>query len=110
MTLKNTTQLFGNIGTINELKETPKSKVITLTLAVNEKFKNKAGEEIKNTHWFSLEAWGKTAEYIQNNFSQGNYIAIEGKLLADEYEDKEGNKRTAFKIRLNEIINLSNKK
>lgn len=43
-------------------------------------------------------AWEKTAQFIDKYFSKGDMILIEGRLQSRSYEDKNGNKRTAFEV------------
>lgn len=43
-------------------------------------------------------AWQQTAEFISKYFSKGDMILVEGRLTSRSYEDKAGNKRTAFEV------------
>lgn len=51
----------------------------------------------KQTHFFEVEMWGKTAEAVANYSSKGKKILIEGRLKVDSWE-KDGQKRYATRI------------
>lgn len=87
----NTVNLMGNIGKDIELKTTPSGKsVCSFSLAV------RRTKDV--TDWINVVAWEKTAEMIANNFSKGSKIAITGSIQTRNYEDKQGNKRTAVDV------------
>lgn len=65
-------------------------------LAVDRKFKDKGGK--KTTDFFDVEAWGKLAELCGNHLDKGRQVAIEGEMRRDEWTDKEGQKRTSWKV------------
>ena len=93
----NSVNLIGRICTDLELKTTNNgTSVISFCLAVDRKFKNAAGE--KETDFINIVAWRKTAEFIYKYFSKGQQIAITGNIQTRNYEDKQGNKRTAFEV------------
>ena len=43
-------------------------------------------------------AWEKTGEFINQYFSKGSAIAVEGRLQSRQYETKEGQKRTVLEV------------
>jgi single-strand DNA-binding protein len=45
-----------------------------------------------------LVIWNQPAEYLCRYASKGTKIAVTGKLTTRKYEDKSGNKRTAFEV------------
>lgn len=55
------------------------------------------------TDFFDCVAWRARAEFLERNFSKGDMIIITGKLITEEYIDKNGNKRKAVKILIYEI-------
>ena len=52
----------------------------------------------KKTSFINIVAWRGTAEFITKHFAKGNLIAIIGTIQTRNYEDKNGNKRTAFEV------------
>jgi single-strand DNA-binding protein len=62
------------------------------SLAVDEGFGDK-----KQTFFFDVEMWGKTAENVANHSGKGRKVLIEGRLKVDTWE-KDGQKRSAVRI------------
>lgn len=50
------------------------------------------------TDFLRCVAWRHTAEYLTKYFRKGNFIAVTGIMTARDYTDKEGNKRTAYEV------------
>ena len=109
--LKNKVQLIGNLGMNPEIKNLDSGKKLAkFSIATNESYKNAQGEKVEDTQWHNLVAWGKTAEIIEKYLKKGNEVAIEGKLVNRNYDDKDGNKRYVTEIVINEILMLGSKK
>jgi single-strand DNA-binding protein len=109
--LRNKVQLIGNLGMNPEIKNLDSGKKLAkFSIATNESYKNAKGEKIEDTQWHNLVAWGKTAEIIEKYVKKGNEIAIEGKLVNRNYDDKDGNKRYVTEVLVNEVLMLGSKK
>jgi len=109
--LRNKVQLIGNLGNNPEIINLDSGKkLVKLSLATNESYKNSNGETIQDTQWHNLVAWGKTADIIEKYLEKGNEIAIEGKLVNRNYDDKDGIKRYTTEIVINEVLMLGGKK
>ena len=50
------------------------------------------------TDFINCVAWRQTAEFISRYFHKGSMIAINGSIQQRQYTDKNGNKRNAFEI------------
>lgn len=108
--LKNSVRLLGNLGANPELRELPSGKKLArINLATSESYKDAEGNKVTETQWHNLVAWGKTAEYASKYLTKGSKIAIEGKLINKNFNDKDGNKRYLTEIYVNEILNVSSK-
>ena len=87
----------GNLTRDPELRDTPNSHVANFTVAVNRKYR--AGEEQREEVAFiTCEAWGRTAEIVCQYLQKGSPVFVEGRLKQDNWEDKDGNKRSSLKI------------
>tara|TARA_R110002096_G_scaffold282151_2_gene476169 strand:+ start:50 stop:388 length:339 start_codon:yes stop_codon:yes gene_type:complete len=105
--LRNKVQLIGHVGQdpiITELESG--KKVVRLSVATNEHYKDGKGEKQTDTNWHSLVAWGKIADIIEKYVTKGKEIAIEGKLTSRSYEDKDGVKRYVTEVVVSEILLL----
>lgn len=92
----NNVTLCGRTTTDIELKATPNGKsVATFTLAVERDFSNN-GE--KETDFFSIVVWGKTAEFASKYFPKGSMMTLGGRLQNRSYTDKDGNKRYVTEV------------
>lgn len=106
--LRNKVQLIGHVGQEPEIKIIEGGKKLAkLTLATNEVYYNDNKEKITDTQWHNITAWGKTAEIIESFVNKGKEIMVEGKLTYRNWEDKNGEKRYATEIIVNELLLLS---
>lgn len=99
----NLTVLTGNIATDIELRQVGDTVVTSINLAVRDNFKK------DTTHFIRVEAWGKTAELLNQYCSKGSKIGVEGSLKVDKFQDKEGNNREITKVNANRIEFLDSK-
>ena len=108
--LRNKVNLIGNLGNNPEVKvfESGK-KMVRLSLATSENYKNIKGEKVEETQWHNLVAWGKTADIAEKYLQKGSELAIEGKLSYRSYEDKNGEKKYITEIIVNELMMLGKK-
>ena len=67
----------------------PQTCIARFTLAVDRRFK-KDGEA--SADFISCVAFGKTAEFIEKYFRQGNKAVIEGRIQTGSYTNKDGQK------------------
>jgi single-strand DNA-binding protein len=108
--LKNKVQLIGNLGQNPEIISFENGKKLAkMNIATNETFKDSKGNKQTDTQWHNVIAWGKTAEIIEKYVKKGQEVAIEGKLVNETYEAKDGTKRYATKIQISEFLLLGNK-
>ena len=108
--LRNKVQLIGNLGKQPEIKTTESGKkLVKFSLATNEIYTNVKGEKVKETQWHNLVAWGKLADIVEKYLNKGSEVAIDGKLVSNDYTDKEGNKRYNTEIQVNELLMLGGK-
>ena len=95
--------LMGNLTRDPEMKYLPSGAHVTnFGIAMNEKYTDReSGEDKEIVCFVDVEAWGKQAETINEYFSKGRPIFIEGSLRFDSWETPEGEKRSKLKVRLN---------
>ncbi|WP_136669091.1 single-stranded DNA-binding protein [Flavobacterium sp. H122] len=105
--LRNKVQLIGHVGQEPEIKILEGGKKLAkLTLATNEVYYNDKKEKVTETQWHSITAWGKTAEIIESFVNKGKEIMIEGKLTYNNWEDKNGDKRSSTEVVVSELLLL----
>ena len=88
---------IGRFTKAAELRHTQNgTAVASFTLAIDRDRKNESGE--RETDFVPVVAWGKTGEFVANNFTKGQQAAIKGRLQMREWTDKDGNKRKTAEI------------
>jgi single-strand DNA-binding protein len=90
--------LIGNLTRDVEVKSVGSSSVAGFGIAMNRKWKDQSGEPKEEVTFFDITAWGKTGENIARFFAKGKPILIEGRLKLDQWEDKEGQKRSKLSV------------
>jgi single-strand DNA-binding protein len=91
--------LIGRLGKDPEIKYTPSgAPVAKFSLATDEVFKDRAGEQQRRTEWHNIVAWNKLAEICGEYLTKGKQVYIEGSIRSRQWEDQSGNKRTAYDI------------
>lgn len=109
-TLKNRVQLIGNLGNAPEVKNLQNGKkVVRMSIAINESYKNTQGESKNDTYWHTIVAWGKTAEIAERFLVKGSEVAIDGKLVSRTYTTADGQKRFVTEVVANEVLLLTRK-
>ena len=90
-TFNNNVQLIGHLGGDLEMKTLQGGQLIgRVSLATNERFKDKEGNLQEKTQWHRLLIWGKMAETMNNILQKGSHVGIRGKLQYGQFENKEG--------------------
>lgn len=70
--------------------------VAQFTIAVNRSYV-KQGEE-RQADFITIQAWGKTAEFISKYFKKGQQIGVTGRIETGSYDDKDGKKVYTTKV------------
>jgi single-strand DNA-binding protein len=102
--------LIGRLGKDPEVKYTPSgAPVAKFSLATDEVFKDRSGEQQKRTEWHNIVAWNKLAEICGEYLTKGKQVYIEGSIRSRQWEDQAGNKRTAYDIVARDMRMLGSK-
>lgn len=102
----NRVELIGRIGRDPEVRTLESGKIVNLSLATSERFKNKDGEVQENTEWHNLTMFGKLAESADKLLVKGTLVYVDGKLHSRSYE-KNGETRYVTEILCNGFQLLS---
>jgi single-strand DNA-binding protein len=108
--LKNKVNLIGRLGVQPEIVNLESGrKLARFTLATNENYKNKNGDWQSITQWHTINAWGKLAELVQKLLVKGQEIVLEGRLVNQTYDNKNGEKRFTTIVEASEFLVLTPK-
>jgi single-strand DNA-binding protein len=91
--------LIGNLGRDPELRYTRDGQGVTnFSVATNERWRDKEGNNQERTEWHRVVVWGKQAENCAQYLQKGRSVYIEGRLQTRDWEDREGSKRQTTEI------------
>ena len=91
--------LIGRVGRDPEVRYTSSgSAVANFSVATDESFKGRNGEQQQHTEWHRVVAWNKLAEICGEYLTKGKLVYIEGSIRSREWDDQSGNKRTTVEI------------
>ena len=89
--------LIGRLTADPELKQTQSGiSVCSFSIAVDRAYSGRGGE--RQTDFINIVTWRQQAEFVSKYFSKGRLIGIEGSIQTRNYEDRNGNKRTAVEV------------
>ncbi len=109
MSLRNKITLIGRTGKEVEIVKFENGKIAKVSLATTDYYTNALGEKVEETQWHNLVANGKLADIMEKYVEKGKEIAVEGKVVYRNFEDKEGVKRFVTDIRIDQLVMLGSK-
>nr|DAO22016.1 MAG TPA: Single strand binding protein [Caudoviricetes sp.] len=93
----NVVAIMGRLVADPELRTTQNgTKVTTFRIACDRSFV-KQGEE-RQADFVDVVAWQQSAELVCKYFQKGGLIAVDGSLQSRNYQDRNGNSRTAVEV------------
>lgn len=96
--------LMGNLTRDPETRFTANNQTVTkFGVACNRKWKSKDGQMQEEVTFVDCEAWGYTAENIGKYFCKGKPILVEGRLKLDQWDAKDGTKRSKLLVVVEEF-------
>ena len=103
--------LVGNVGRDPEVKYTASGvPVARLSVATNERFKDRNDQWQDRTEWHSVVAWQRLAEIVGEYFRKGTKVYVEGKLHTSSWEDPQsGERKYRTEIVAREIVLLGSR-
>ena len=107
--------IVGYLGREPEMRYSPSGQAVTnFNLAANRQYTDSNSQVVKETTWFRVSTWGKTAENCNQYLHKGSLVLVEGRLTCDPetggprlYSRKDGTPGTAFEVTANTVRFLS---
>lgn len=105
MSSDNFCSLTGNLTRDPELRFTTGGRAVcSFGLAVNRRWKNKAGDGWEEeTSFFNIVAWGDMAENVATSLTKGSRVTCTGRLQQRSWETPENEKRSVVELVADEI-------
>ncbi len=102
----NEVRLIGNVGRDPDVSFTKSNdKVVTISVATSESWKNKQGEWQEKTEWHRVKAWRYAADKAEK-LSKGVQVYIEGKNETHKWEDENGKAHYSTEVVAHKIMAL----
>jgi single-strand DNA-binding protein len=96
--------LIGNLTRDPELRHTPNGAAVAqFGLAVNRYYQSQGGERKEDVCFVDISAWGKIAETCSQFLKKGKQVFLEGRLQFDQWQAKDGQKRSRIKVVANRV-------
>lgn len=98
----NVVAIMGRLVADPELRTTTQGhSVCSFRIACDRSYVQQGQE--RQADFIDIVAWRQQADFVSKYFQKGSLIAVEGSLQTRNYQDKNGNKRTAVEVVANNI-------
>ena len=98
----NVVAIMGRLVADPELRTTTQgNSVCSFRIACDRSYVQQGQE--RQADFIDIVAWRQQAEFVSKYFQKGSMIAIDGSLQTRQYQDKNGNNRTAVEVVANNI-------
>jgi single-strand DNA-binding protein len=95
----NNVKLIGNLTRDPEVRYTPKGQAVArLDIAVNRRYKDKAGEWKDDTSFVPVVVWREAGQRCGEKLKKGSPVFVEGRLKSKSWETKDGQKRSGLEV------------
>ena len=102
--------VIGNVGSDAEMRYVPSGTAVTsFTLATNRRYRTSSGEQREETEWFTITAWGRLAETVNQYVTKGMKVYAEGRLKSSTWEGNDGQTRFRNEITATDIVFLDSR-
>ena len=103
--LRNKVSLIGRLGRDPEMITFDSGKSLTrFSMATHQKYKSKNGEWSEDIQWHNVGAWGPLGKRMNDILSKGKKIIVEGRLIHQTYENKNGERKNRTVVEANEFM------
>lgn len=100
----NTVTLIGNLVEDPELRFTPSGIALaTVRLAVSRRYRDRNDEWQEETLFIRGTLWRDAAENCAESLTKGTRVIVTGRLELNQWETKEGDKRSEIRVSVDEI-------
>lgn len=109
--------IVGNLGRDPEMRYTPAGQAVTnFSVATSRQYTGSDGNQVKETIWFRVSAWGKQAETCNQYLKKGSKVLVEGRLTPDPttggprlWQRQDGTTNASFEVSANTVRFLSSR-
>ena len=103
----NKVTLIGNVGSDPDIRMTPSgTKVAKFSVATNERFTDRTGQQQDRTEWHRLTFFGRLSDIVEQWVKKGDRLYVEGRLQYSQTQTPQGETRYWTDIIVREMIML----
>lgn len=103
----NKIMIIGNVGRDPEMRYAPSGAAVTkFSVATSRVYTTREGEKKEETEWFTVEAWNRLGETVNQFVAKGRRIYVEGRLRSEPWTGKDGTPRSGNTIVATEVVFL----
>jgi single-strand DNA-binding protein len=107
--------VVGNVGKDPEMRFTPSGQAVcSFSVATTRQYTAANSEQVKETIWFRVSTWGKTAEVCNEYIKKGSKVLVEGRLTPDKktggpriWTKTDGSSGSSFEVTASNVRFLS---
>jgi len=89
------------------MRYTPSGTPVTnFRLAVSNNRRDEKGEWTEDTEWFTVTAWERQAESVNQYLAKGRRVFVDGRLSTRQYTSSSGEARTSLEVRAFKVVFL----
>ena len=104
--------ILGNVGRDAVIRDTNGRRAIGFSVAVNESYKDAAGNKVESTNWYSCTIWrdAQQSAKIVDYLKAGQQVLVQGQPKLRTYQTKERETKAEIEIRVDKIELVGGKK
>lgn len=100
---------IGNLTRDPELRQAGDTPVCNFSIACNERYKDRNGQQQEKTEFVNIVAWRQLAEICGKYLHKGKQVYVEGKLTTRKWQDKDGKDKYTTEVVLSEMQMLGSR-
>jgi len=108
--MENRVVLVGWLGKEPEIKDAKGHKILRISVATSDNYKDQNGQWVNNTDWHNLTLWNKQAEYVAKFGFKGAIVMVIGMNKTKKWTDQNGTEIYDYHIQTTSIKVLNPKK
>lgn len=105
----NNITLLGNVGNVQVKTFSNGGKVVEVTLATTERYKDRDNNQREDTQWHNLVIGGNLADVAEKFVTKGSPLFVTGKMTYRKYQNAAGENRSVPEVRVNALQLLNTK-
>lgn len=107
----NVVTVIGRMTKEIDIRSTASGKSVgSMSIAVNDGYKDKNGQWVNESSFFNVTVWGKSADYVKEYIKKGERVSVVGKLKQETWTTQAGDKGSRVVIVANNVSKLDYQK